>query len=26
VTFDLEEFEKDIDGYNAKLMEGLYGN
>ncbi|MCT8971319.1 5-oxoprolinase subunit B family protein [Microbaculum marinisediminis] len=26
VTFDLGEFEKDIDGYNAKLMEGLYGN
>jgi len=26
VTFDLEEFEKDIDGYNAKLMEVLYGN
>lgn len=26
VTFDLEEFNKDIDGYNAKLMEGLYGN
>jgi allophanate hydrolase subunit 1 len=26
VTFDLAEFEKDIDGYNAKLMEGLYGN
>jgi len=26
VTFDLEEFERDIDGYNAKLMEGLYGN
>ncbi|MEJ8571409.1 5-oxoprolinase subunit B family protein [Microbaculum marinum] len=26
VTFDLEEYEKDIDGYNAKLMEGLYGN
>jgi urea carboxylase len=26
VTFDLAEFEKGIDGYNAKLMEGLYGN
>ncbi|WP_436639816.1 5-oxoprolinase subunit B family protein [Microbaculum sp. FT89] len=26
VTFDLGDFEKDIDGYNAKLMEGLYGN
>ena len=26
VTFDLDEFNKDIDGYNAKLMETLYGN
>ncbi len=26
VTFDLDEFNKDIDGYNAKLMETLYGH
>jgi urea carboxylase len=26
VTFDLDEFNKDIDGYNRKLEEALYGN
>jgi urea carboxylase len=26
VTFSLDEFHKDIDGYNQKLGEALYGN
>ena len=26
VTFDLSEFKKDMDGYNAKLMGALNGN
>ena len=26
VSFALDEFEKDIDGYNRKLQEALYGH
>ncbi len=26
VTFDLDEFNKDIDGYNRKLEEALHGH
>ena len=26
VSFDLEEFNKDIDGYNRKLEEALHGH
>ena len=26
VTFDLEDFNKDIDGYNRKLEEALHGH